>query len=242
LNAEKAFVTSAGEADVYWFTGRPSEDAPLNAVNLWYLDASLGGWEITDEWHGMGLRGQRSARMEFRNIEVPDDAAFVSDGSMLESAFEPILHALGATLVPNFLGMAQALVDHTKQHVKARVHQNTGKRLAQNDMVQARIGMMQARVDAVRELVYSAMDLAGRAHLDQTLVPILETKAAVAELASWVAQEALHAAGAIAYRGDTEISRVYRDIIAAPIMAPSLDWSNIFVGRALLEEPLFGED
>jgi isovaleryl-CoA dehydrogenase len=241
LNAEKAFVTSAGEADVYWFTGRPSEDAPLNAVNLWYLDAGLGGWEITDEWHGIGLRGQRSARMTFNDIKVPDDAAFVSDGSLLEGGFEPILHSLGATLVVNFLGMSQALVDHTVKHVKARVHQNTGQRLSQVDMVQERVGRMQARVDSVRELVYSALDLAGRAHLDQTLVPLLETKAAVAELASFVAQEALHACGAIAYRGDNEVARVYRDVIAAPIMAPSQDWCNIFVGRALLEEPLFGE-
>jgi alkylation response protein AidB-like acyl-CoA dehydrogenase len=233
-------VTSAGEADVYWFTGRPSEDAPLNAVNLWYLDASLGGWEITDEWHGIGLRGQRSARMVFKDIEVPDDAAFVSDGALLEVGFEPILHSLGATLVANFLGMSQALVDHTKAHVKNRVHQNTGQRLSQIDMVQERVGMMQARVDAVRALVYAAMDLAGRAHLDQTMVPILETKAVVADLASWIAQEALHACGAIAYRGDNDVARVYRDVIAAPIMAPSQDWCNIFVGRAILGEPFFG--
>ena len=51
---------------------------------------------------------------------------------------------------------------------------------------------------------------------------------------------ALHACGAIAYRGDTEVSRCYRYAIAAPIMAPSQDWCNIFIGRALLEEPLFG--
>jgi alkylation response protein AidB-like acyl-CoA dehydrogenase len=242
LNAEKAFVTSAGEANCYWFTGRPSEDAPLNAVNLWFLDADLGGWEITDEWHGMGLRGQRSARMMFKDIKVPEDAAFCADGSLLESGFEPILTSLGATLICNFLGMSQALVDHTKKHVRSRVHQNTGLRLSQVDMVQERVGRMQTQVDAVRELVYSALDLAGRAHLDQTMVPLLQTKAAVAELATYIANEALHACGAIAYRGDTEVSRVYRDVIAAPIMAPSQDWCNIFAGRALLEEPLFGEE
>lgn len=240
LNAEKAFVTSAGEVDVYWFTGRPAEDAPLMAVNLWYLDAGLGGWEITDEWHGMGLRGQRSARMLFKEIQVPEDAAFVADGSLLEVGFPPILASLGATLVANFLGMSQALVDHTIKHVKNRVHQNTGLRLAQVDMVQERVGAMQARVDATRELVYSALDLAGREPLESWLVPMLESKAAVAETATYVAQQALHACGAQAYRGDGEVSRVYRDVIAAPIMAPSQDWCNIFVGRALLEEPLFG--
>lgn len=242
LNAEKAFVTSAGEADVYWFTGRPSEDAPLNAANLWYLDSSLGGWEITDEWHGLGLRGQRSARMTFKDIKVPEDAAFVGDGSLLETGFEPILASLGATLVANFLGMSQALVDHTIKHVKTRVHQNTGQRLSQVDMVQERVGAMQARVDATRELVYSALDLAGREGLEKFMVPMLETKAAVASTATWVAEQALHACGAQAYRGDGEVGRVYRDVIAAPIMAPSQDWCNIFVGRALLEEPLFGEE
>ncbi|MCA1831272.1 MAG: acyl-CoA dehydrogenase family protein [Actinomycetota bacterium] len=240
LNAEKAFVTSAGEADVYWFTGRPSEDAPLMAVNLWYLDASLGGWDITDEWHGLGLRGQRSARMVFKDIEVPDDAAFVADGSMLETAFPAILASLGATLIVNFLGMSQSLVDHTIKHVKNRVHQNTGLRLSQVDMVQDRIGAMQARVDATRELVYSALDLAGRESLESWMVPMIEAKSAVASTATYVAEQALHACGAQAYRGDGEVSRAYRDAIAAPIMAPSEDWCNILVGRALLDEPLFG--
>ncbi len=242
LNAEKAFVTSAGEADVYWFTGRPSEDAPLNAVNLWWLDASLGGWEITDDWHGLGLRGQRSARMAFKNIEVPEDAAFVADGSLLETGFESILTSAVSCLVANFLGMSQALVDHTKKHVKTRIHQNTGQRLSQVDMVQERVGAMQSRVDATRELLYSALDLASREHIDKTMVPLLETKAAVSATATYVAEQALHACGAVAYRGDGEVSRVYRDVIAAPIMAPSQDWCNIFVGRALLEEPLFGEE
>ena len=74
----------------------------------------------------------------------------------------------------------------------------------------------------------------------QELVPLLEAKSIVAQTCTDIAAEALHACGAIAYRGDTEVSRCYRDAIAAPIMAPSQDWCNIFIGRALLEEPLFG--
>ena len=31
----------------------------LNAASLFYVDAAKGGWEITDEWRGMGLRGQQ---------------------------------------------------------------------------------------------------------------------------------------------------------------------------------------
>jgi alkylation response protein AidB-like acyl-CoA dehydrogenase len=241
LKAEKAFVTSAGEADLYWYTSRPSKEAPLNAAALWFVEGSRGGATITDEWRGMGLRGQRSARMAF-DVEVPEDTVFCGDGSLLEAGFEPILYSIVPTLVCNFLGMAQALVDHTKKHVKTRVHQNTGQRLSQVDMVQERVGRMQMQVDQTREFIYSTLDLASREHLDKAMVPLLQAKAAVAELATYIANEALHACGAIAYRGDTEVSRVYRDVVAAPIMAPSQDWCNIFVGRAILEEPLFGEE
>ena len=97
------------------------------------------------------------------------------------------------------------------------------------------------RVDAARELLYSALAFCERVDdLEQELVPLLQTKSIVATTCTEIAQEALHACGAIAYRGDTEVSRCYRDAIAAPIMAPSQDWCNIFVGRALLDEPLFG--
>jgi alkylation response protein AidB-like acyl-CoA dehydrogenase len=241
LNAEKGFVTSAGEADAYWFTSRVSADADPGAAGLFYVDAFQGGWEITDEWRGMGLRGQRSARMVFKNVQVEDDAAFCADGSLLANGMKPILESVGATLCANFLGMSQALVDHTKRHVKSRVHQNTGKRLSQNDMVQERVGAMQVRVDAARELLHSALTFCERANdLNQELVPLLEMKSIVAATCTEIAQEALHACGAVAYRGDTEVSRCYRDAIAAPIMAPSQDWCNIFIGRAVLEEPLFG--
>ena len=143
--------------------------------------------------------------------------------------------------MPAFLGMAQALVDHTIDHVRRRVHQNTGRRLAQADLVQERVGRMQTRVDAARELVYGAIDFAARVDdVGRSMVPLLQAKAIVAATCTEVAQEALHACGAVAYRGDTEVGRCYRDAVAAPIMAPTADWCNILVGRALLEEPLFG--
>jgi alkylation response protein AidB-like acyl-CoA dehydrogenase len=241
LSAEKGFVTSAGEADAYWFTSRIAADAPPDAAALFYVDAFQGGWEIVDEWRGMGLRGQRSARMVFRNIQVPAEAAFCADGSLLANGMKAILESVAATLCANFLGMSQALVDHTKAHVKARVHQNTGKRLSQNDMVQERVGGMQLRVDAARELLHAVLAYCERVDdLGQELGALLQAKAIVATTCTEVAQEALHACGAVAYRGDTEVGRCYRDAIAAPIMAPSQDWCNIFAGRLLLDEPLFG--
>jgi alkylation response protein AidB-like acyl-CoA dehydrogenase len=240
LSAEKGFVTSAGEADAYFYVTRPAAGAPPDAATLFYVDAAAGGWAITDEWRGLSLRGQRSARMAFTDVLVPQDAAFLPDGTLLTAGIKPILEALGATLVPAFLGMAQALVDHTIGHVRNRVHQNTGRRLAQADMVQERIGRMQTRVDAARELVYSAVDYAARVDdIGRSMVPLLQIKAMVAATCTEVAQEALHACGAVAYRGDTEVARCYRDAVAAPIMAPTEDWCNILVGRALLQEPLF---
>ena len=90
-------------------------------------------------------------------------------------------------------------------------------------------------------LIYAALEYAARVDdVGLALVPLLESKSIAATTCTEVAQEALHACGAIAYRGDTDVSRCYRDAVAAPIMAPSQDWCNIFVGRALLEEPLFG--
>jgi alkylation response protein AidB-like acyl-CoA dehydrogenase len=241
LSAEKGFVTAAGEADAYWYVTRPAAEAPLEAATLYYVDAGAGGWTITDEWRGMGLRAQRSARMVFRDVPVPEDAAFLPEGTLLQQGMKPILEALSSTLVPNFLGMAQALVDHTMAHVKSRVHANTGLRLSQVDMVQERVGRMKTRVDAARELVYAALAFAARVDdVGQSMAPLLQAKSVVASTCTEVAAEALHACGAIAYRGDTEVSRCYRDAVAAPIMAPSQDWCNILVGRAALEEPLFG--
>ena len=100
---------------------------------------------------------------------------------------------------------------------------------------------MTARVDATRALVYQVLEYAAKVNdISKSMVPLLEAKAVVAATCTDIAGQALHACGAVAYRGDTEVSRCYRDAVAAPIMAPSEDWCNILTGRAVLGEPLFG--
>ena len=98
--------------------------------------------------------------------------------------------------------MAQVLVGHMIAHVRRWVHQNTGRRPARVDILQERVGRMQTRVDAAREPLCSEVDHAARVDdIGRSLVPLLQTKAAVAASCTEVAREALDACGTVAYGG-----------------------------------------
>jgi alkylation response protein AidB-like acyl-CoA dehydrogenase len=59
-----------------------------------------GGWAATDEWRGLCLLGQRSARMVFTDVPVPEGAAVQPDGTPFTAGVKPTLEALSSTPVP----------------------------------------------------------------------------------------------------------------------------------------------
>ena len=71
-------------------------------------------------------------------------------------------------------------------------------------------------------------------------MPILSSKAAVADMVTHVANEAMTLCGGIAYQDNALLARFLRDARAAPVMSPTTDLLKLWTGRALLGLPLLG--
>jgi alkylation response protein AidB-like acyl-CoA dehydrogenase len=89
-----------------------------------------------------------------------------------------------------------------------------------------------------------------RAYLDQTLTRIekgapdamlfvLGSKAAAAEMALHVTDEAMRVCGGAAFSRSLPIERNFRDARAASVMAPTTDVLYDFMGKAIAGLPLF---
>lgn len=77
---------------------------------------------------------------------------------------------------------------------------------------------------------------AGRA---DTMLRVLELKAAAAESALEVTDLAMRVCGGAAFRKEAGIERLFRDARAANVMAPTSDVLYDFIGKAICGLPLF---
>ena len=72
-----------------------------------------------------------------------------------------------------------------------------------------------------------------------TMLRVLETKAASGEAATEVTDLAMRVCGGAAFRKDVGVERIFRDARAALVMAPTTDALYDFIGKAVCGLPLF---
>jgi len=75
---------------------------------------------------------------------------------------------------------------------------------------------------------------------DDTLLRVLEVKAAAGEAATQVTDLGMRVCGGAAFRKEVGVERFFRDARAATVMAPTTDVLYDFIGKAACGMPLFG--
>ena len=71
------------------------------------------------------------------------------------------------------------------------------------------------------------------------MLAVLESKAAAAEMALEVTDLAMRTCGGAAFSRHLGVERNFRDARAGWVMAPTTDVLHDFIGKALLDLPLF---
>jgi alkylation response protein AidB-like acyl-CoA dehydrogenase len=145
---------------------------------------------------------------------------------------------LGAAAVA--VGIARAAAEATRQHLRAARLDHLGQPLAALPTLRARLAQMRIAVDVQRAFLGHVAGLIEHPGPD-TLLAVLESKAAAAETALHVTDLAMRACGGAAFGRRLSVERHFRDARAGSIMAPTTDVLYDFVARTLLDMPLFGD-
>lgn len=237
LDAEKSWVTSAGEADSYVWSSRPlSAQGPMT---MWLVPAGTAGVEVAGDFDGFGLRGNASRPMSAHGALLDASARLGDDGAGLDIALGT---ALPTFLVGNAavsLGLMEALVDEASAHLTGSRLEHLGQSLAEQPTSRLAYAALRTRVDQTRAFLTDTLTALGSGRDDATL-RVLQVKAVAAEAAAEVADGVMRLCGGAAFRKELGIERRYRDALAARVMAPTTDALHDFVGRATLGLPLFG--
>lgn len=237
LDAEKSWVTSAGEADSYVWSSRPlTAQGPMT---MWLVPAGTPGVEVAGEFDGFGLRGNASRPVSAGGALVDASNRLGDDGAGLDVALGT---ALPTFLVGNAavsLGLMEALVEEASAHLTGARLEHLGQSLAEQPTSRLAYAALRTRVDQTRAFLTDTLAALAGGRDDATL-RVLQVKAVAAEAAAEVADGVMRLCGGAAFRKELGIERRYRDALAARVMAPTTDALHDFVGRATLGLPLFG--
>lgn len=238
LDAEKSWVTSAGEADSYVWTSKPlAGDGPST---MWLVPNGAPGLKVSAPFDGLGLRGNASSPMTASGAKVDKAAMLGTDGGGLDIALGAVLPWFQLLNSSMSLGTMEAATTKAIAHATAARYEHLDQSLAAQPQTRARLARMRFLTDQTRTFVAdtaTAMET-GR---EDAMLRVLESKAVAAENALEVTDLAMRVGGGAAFRKDVGIERNFRDARAAAVMAPTTEALSDFVGRILCGMPLFGE-
>jgi alkylation response protein AidB-like acyl-CoA dehydrogenase len=183
----------------------------------------------------MGLRGNASAPVRLEAVAVPASHRLSPEGEGFQVMLSAVLpwFQLGSAAV--WTGLARAATEATRAHLLSSRMDHLGQSLADLPNLRARLAEMQIAVDSGRAFLHHVaqqMEEPG----PTTMLAVLESKASAALR---VTDLAMQACGGAAFSRHLGVERFFRDARAGAVMAPTTDVLYDFIGRALLDMPLF---
>jgi alkylation response protein AidB-like acyl-CoA dehydrogenase len=235
LDAEKSWVTSAGEADSYVWSSRPL--AAAGPQTLWLVPSSTPGLKVAAPFDGLGLRGNASSPVTAIGARVGLDAMLGADGAGLDLALAHVLPVFQVVNASASLGLCDAALAAAIGHVTTARFEHLDQSLAQQPVVRHRLAALVVQRDAASTLLDDTCAALSTGRADAPL-RMLEVKAAAAEAALTVTSEAMRLAGGAAFRHEVGLERALRDARAAAVMGPTTDALYDMLGRAVCGLPL----
>jgi alkylation response protein AidB-like acyl-CoA dehydrogenase len=135
-------------------------------------------------------------------------------------------------------GLMEGAIQRTVRHAGVVRHADTGAALADLPTIRNYLARMRVQADACSALLDDTL-AAIEASRPDTMLRVLECKAAAGEISTEVLDLAMRVCGGAAFRKDVGVERYFRDSRAAGIMAPTTDILYDFIGKALCGLPLF---
>lgn len=237
LDAAKSMVTSAGQADSYVWSSRPV--AAEGASTIWLVPAHAAGLSIAGLFDGLGLRGNASSPVAARGVQVDRAAMLGPDGGGFDIMMSIVLPYFQIMNAAFSVGTMEAATRKAAHHVAGTRLEHLDNSLSDLPTIRAYLARMRIKTDMARTLLLDALDAVESGRGD-TMLRILEVKAAAGEASTEVTDLAMRVCGGAAFRKDAGVERNFRDARAATVMAPTTDVLYDFIGKMECGMPLFG--
>ncbi len=241
ISGTKTFVTNGDNADSYVVsTVAADPDAPMGQFSCVVVPRNAQGLSWGKPWDGMGMRGNSSKMLNMDNVHVPREDLLGKEGDQIWYIFNVVCPYFLMAIAGTYLGIMKSAIEEGRNHLINRHHAHVGLTLAQMPVLQHQLGQMWGEFEKTRQLVYHAARSFDADEPD-ALITLMSAKAEVADGVVNVVNEAMTLMGGIAYRDGSKLHRFMRDARASHLMSPTTEILRIWIGRALLGQPLLAD-
>ena len=206
LNGSKMYITNGVHADLYFVAAKTDPAAGTKGISMFIVEKGTPGLSVARPLEKMGWRSSDTAELVFDNCRVPAENLLGEEGRGFYAVMKNFQNeriALGAMA----MGEASKALELTLDYVKQR--KAFGAVLWDKQAIRQRLAMLAAKVEAGRQLVYSAAwaDAQGR----DCVKEVSMVKAYCGELVNEVMYDCLQFHGGFGYIRDSAIERMARD-------------------------------
>ncbi|MCS7143877.1 MAG: acyl-CoA/acyl-ACP dehydrogenase [Archaeoglobaceae archaeon] len=212
LNGSKRFIAGGKVADFYLIYARTDPNAPSHKALTAFIVERERGVEIEELYNLMGFRGMGTARIVFKDLEIPKEYV-LGEVNNARQIFNRMMIPERLTSAAGSLGVRAALEIAMRYSEKRKAF---GRKIREFQGVNFMVAEALTKLDAARALVYNAaraVDLydAGKSTLDPRRL-VSEAKLFATEVAWDVVNKAMQILGGIGYTQVYPIERTLRDL------------------------------
>jgi alkylation response protein AidB-like acyl-CoA dehydrogenase len=178
--------------------------------------------------------------MHLNDVLISGDHILGEKGDQLWYVFHIVAPYFLMAMAGTYLGIAEAALTEAKKTLSKRYYTHNGSSLANISLLQHRLGTLWANVEKTRRLVYFAAEL-GDHKPEEALLSILSAKAEVANCCVDVVNEVMTLCGGLGYQNNSYLGMLLRDARASHVMSPTTDLLYTWIGRVLLDQPIFSD-
>jgi butyryl-CoA dehydrogenase len=226
LNGVKQFVTSGKNADIAIVFAMTSPDKKAKGISAFIVPTNTPGFNVARIEKKMGQTASEIAQISLQDCRIPQENLL---GHFDEGYKIALSNLEGGRIgvAAQAVGMGQSALDAAINYVNDR--ESFGKPLIEHQAIAFRLADMTTRLEAARQLVYSAAFLKENHH--PCLIQAAQAKLFASESAEYVAREAIQIHGGYGYLTDFPVERIYRDVRVTSIYEGTSDIQKMIIAR-----------
>ena len=234
LNGIKLFTTNGDCAHVITTMAVNDEHKRARGgITAFIVEKDMHGLSVGAIEKKMGIRGSHSVELVFRNCEVPNENV-IGGPDMVGQGFKTAMRVLDKgrlTMGAAALGASQKLLEMSVDHAKNTMQ--SGKPLADSQAIQFMLADMATQIYAARQMLYHTAWL--RDQGNQLIQEASMVKLFCTEMASRIADKALHVFGDMGYMKESQVEMFLRDLRLCRIYEGTSEILRIVIARNLLK-------
>lgn len=230
LNGSKAFISGAGENEVYVCMVRTGDEGH-HGISCLVVDKDTDGVSFGAPEKKMGWHSQPTATVNFDDARVPVENLVGDEGQGFRIAMMG-LDGGRLNIGACSLGGAQRCLDDAIAYVQER--RQFGRAIAEFQNTQFMLAGMATELEAARALLYKAAQKVSDDAPDKSRYAAM-AKLKATETGSKVVNDALQLHGGYGYLMDYPVERFVRDLRVHEILEGTSQVMKMVIGRSLLD-------